>query len=365
MDAKSFQDRIHIISQTLNLPELEGSIQDLAQQIQQPKIWGDAKLNAEIGQQLSNLQKTVQQVRQLQQKTAELAQFEEILATQTASDPERAQIEALASEIESDLSQLEIQTLFTSKYDPRGAVMTIRTGTGGVDAADWSSMLRRMYLRWAEIHSYPTRILASSPHEEAGIKSTIIEFDGPYNYGLLKFESGTHRLVRQSPFNSAAKRQTSFSAVEVSPLIESDDEIHIDEKDLKIDVFRSSGPGGQSVNTTDSAVRITHLPSQIVVSVQNEKSQLQNKTLALKILKSKLLQRQQAAQAQHIRSLSPQASASWGDQIRNYVLHPYKMVKDLRTDYQTNDVKKVLDGDIDPFIQSELKQSSTESNLKL
>jgi peptide chain release factor 2 len=364
MDSKAFEERLEEISQALNLQKLERSILELTQEVQKPEIWQDPKLNAKVSQKLSNAQKIVQQIEALNLKNSELAQFEEILVAQTPSDSEYLQIAALRAEIEAELNQLEIQTLFTSQYDSRGALMTIRTGAGGVDAADWSSILQRMYLRWAEIHNYPARILETSPHEEAGIKSTTIEFSAEYNYGLLKLESGTHRLVRQSPFNSAAKRETSFSAVEVAPLIESDDEVQINESDLKIDVFRSSGPGGQSVNTTDSAVRITHLPSQIVVSVQNEKSQLQNKTLALKILKSKLLKLQQIAQEDHIRSLSAQASASWGDQIRNYVLHPYKLVKDLRTNHQTNEVKKVLDGEIDAFIQSELKQSSKESTLE-
>jgi peptide chain release factor 2 len=219
-----------------------------------------------------------------------------------------------------------------------------------------------MYLRWAELHQIEVAQVERSPHDEAGIKSVTLEFNQPYTYGKLKFESGTHRLVRQSPFNSDAKRETSFSAVEVVPLIESDQTIQIDDKDLRIDVFRSSGPGGQSVNTTDSAVRITHLPTNLVVSVQNEKSQLQNKALAMQILKSKLLIIQKQSEDQKIKALSGNATAAWGDQIRNYVLHPYKMVKDLRTNFQTTDVKAVLDGQIDDFIQAELKLLSKAPN---
>jgi peptide chain release factor 2 len=245
---------------------------------------------------------------------------------------------------------MEIRTLLSGEYDEREAVVTIRSGAGGVDAADFAEMLLRMYLRWAERHGYPTTVLDTSYAEEAGLKSVTFEVKAPYAYGNLSVEGGTHRLVRISPFDNQGRRQTSFAAVEVIPLIESTDHIEVPDSDIRVDVFRSSGPGGQSVNTTDSAVRITHLPTGIVVSMQDEKSQIQNRAVAMRVLQSRLLVLRRAEEDAKKRELAGDIKASWGDQMRSYVLHPYQMVKDLRTEYEVGNPAAVFDGDIDGFL---------------
>ena len=256
------------------------------------------------------------------------------------------------SAMEVNLDKLKQELRFTGKYDHNGAILRITAGAGGTEAMDWSGMLERMYLRWAEQHNVKATILDRVDGEEAGIKTSVIEMTGSNVYGQLKSEHGTHRLVRLSPFNADHLRQTSFSLVEVLPIIENDDDVQIDPKDLRIDVYHSGGHGGQSVNTTNSAVRITHLPTNIVVAIQNERSQLQNKEKAMEILRGKLQQMMQEQNAESVDKLRAGESASWGQQIRNYVLHPYKLVKDTRTKYEENDAEAVLDGKIDGFITS-------------
>jgi peptide chain release factor 2 len=233
--------------------------------------------------------------------------------------------------------------------------VTIRSEAGGVDAADFAEMLMRMYLRWAERHGYPTEVYDTSYAEEAGIKSTTFEVKAPYAYGTLSVEQGTHRLVRISPFDNQGRRQTSFAGVEVLPVVEQTDHIEIPEDEIRVDVYRSSGPGGQGVNTTDSAVRLTHLPTGIVVSCQNERSQLQNKASAMAVLQAKLLERRRQEEQARLDALKGDSSGSWGNQMRSYVLHPYQMVKDLRTEHETGNTAAVLDGEIDDFIEAGIR----------
>ena len=249
---------------------------------------------------------------------------------------------------------MEVRTLLSGEYDEREALVTIRSEAGGVDAADFAEMLMRMYLRWSERHGYATEVYDTSYAEEAGIKSATFQVKAPYAYGTLSVEQGTHRLVRISPFDNQGRRQTSFAGVEVAPVVETSDHVEIDEKDLRVDVYRSSGPGGQGVNTTDSAVRITHLPTGIVVSCQNERSQIQNKASAMAVLQAKLLQRRRQEEKATMDALKD-AGNSWGNQMRSYVLHPYQMVKDLRTNYEVGNPNAVFDGDIDGFIEAGIR----------
>jgi peptide chain release factor 2 len=300
----------------------------------------------------------------MRQLLSRLAEIERILADTSVllslaleeEDPvSAAEAGVDIAQLEALVGSLETETLLSGEYDSRSAVMTIRSGAGGDDATDFSEMLMRMYLRYAEIAGIKSTVLETSYAEGAGIKSASIKFDAPYAYGKLSVESGTHRLVRMSPFNSAGKRQTSFTAVEVVPLIESSDEIEIPESDIRVDVFRSSGPGGQSVNTTDSAVRITHLPTGIVVSCQNEKSQLQNKIEAMKVLQSRLLEMRRIEEDAQKKQLAGDVKASWGEQMRSYVLAPYRMVKDLRTEYEENNPDDVFSGKLEGFISAGIK----------
>jgi peptide chain release factor 2 len=253
------------------------------------------------------------------------------------------------------LGELEVRTLLAGEYDEREALITVRSEAGGVDAADFAEMLMRMYLRWAERHHYKTEVYDTSYAEEAGLKSATFKVAAPYAYGTLSVEQGTHRLVRISPFDNQGRRQTSFAGVEVLPVVAETDHIDIPENDIRIDVYRSSGPGGQSVNTTDSAVRLTHLPTGVVVTCQNEKSQLQNKASALRVLQAKLLERARQERQAELDSLKGDGGTSWGNQMRSYVLHPYQMVKDLRTEFETGNPTSVFDGDIDGFLEAGIR----------
>ena len=253
------------------------------------------------------------------------------------------------------MEQLEVRTLLSGEFDAREAIVSVRAGAGGVDAADFAEMLMRMYTRWAERNNYPVEVFDTSYAEEAGLKSATFAIHAPYAYGTLSVEAGTHRLVRISPFDNQGRRQTSFAAVEVVPVLEQTDEIEIPEEDIRVDVYRSSGPGGQSVNTTDSAVRITHIPTGTVVSCQNEKSQLQNKASAMVILKAKLLVLKKAEEKAQLDELRGDVQASWGDQMRSYVLNPYQMVKDLRTEYEVGNPQAVFDGEIDGFLEAGIR----------
>ena len=338
---------------------LRRRIAELSEQAAAPDLWDDPDAAQKVTSALSHAQNELERVESLGSRLDDLEVLVEMALDAAEDDPERAttlaDAEAELTALQRDLGALEVRTLLNGEYDAREAVVTIRAGAGGVDAADFAEMLLRMYLRWAERHGYPTAVLDTSYAEEAGIKSATFEVKAPYAYGNLSVEAGTHRLVRISPFDNQGRRQTSFAAVEVVPLIEQTDHIEIPENELKIDVFRSSGPGGQSVNTTDSAVRMTHIPTGTVVSMQNEKSQIQNRAAALRVLQSRLLLLRQEEERAQKKELAGDIKASWGDQMRSYVLQPYQMVKDLRTEYEVGNPAAVFDGDIDAFIEAGIR----------
>jgi peptide chain release factor 2 len=342
------------IRSVVGVDRLEAEIADLSEQAGVPDLWDDTDKAQKITSALSHRQAELAKITSIASRLDDLEIMVELAndeADAMAADEAKAEL----ASIQKLLGELEVQTLLNGEFDSRPAVITIRAGAGGVDAADFAEMLFRMYLRYAEQHNFSTTVLDTSYAEEAGIKSATFEVDAPYAFGTLSVEAGTHRLVRMSPFNSAGKRQTSFAAVEVVPLIEQTDVVEVPENDIRVDVFRSSGPGGQSVNTTDSAVRITHLPTGIVVSCQNEKSQIQNRAAAMRVLQSRLLLLQREQEAATKKEFAGNITASWGDQMRSYVLAPYQMVKDLRTEYEVNNPSNVFDGDLDGFINAGIK----------
>ena len=337
-----------------DVDRLKAQITELEGAASAPDLWDDQENAQAVTSRLSRATSELERIVGMDARIDDL----EVLAEMglEADDAETiAEAEAELSAVRAAVGELEVRTLLAGEYDEREAVVTIRAGAGGVDAADFAEMLLRMYLRWAERHDYPTAVLDTSYAEEAGLKSATFEVKVPYAYGHLAVEAGTHRLVRISPFDNQGRRQTSFAAVEVIPLIEQTDHIEIPENEIKVDVFRSSGPGGQSVNTTDSAVRMTHLPTGIVVSMQNEKSQIQNRAAALRVLQSRLLLLRQEEEAAAKKELAGTITASWGDQMRSYVLHPYQMVKDLRSEHEVGNTSGVFDGDIDRFLEEGIR----------
>ncbi len=351
---KQLDVTLRSIEQVLDVPTMTAEIAELGEQVSAPDLWDDQANAQRVTGRLSVLQADLDRVTSLRQRLDDLSILVE-LATDEADADTLAEAEAELRSIQQAIEALEVRTLLAGEYDAREALVSVRSGAGGVDAADFAEMLMRMYTRWAERHRYPVEVYDTSYAEEAGIKSATFAVKAPYAYGTLSVESGTHRLVRISPFDNQGRRQTSFAAIEVVPLLEQTDEIDIPEDEVRVDVFRSSGPGGQSVNTTDSAVRLTHLPTGTVVSCQNEKSQLQNKASAMVILKAKLLALKKAEERAQLDELRGDVQASWGDQMRSYVLHPYQMVKDLRTEYESSNPSAVLDGDIDEFIEAGIR----------
>ncbi|MPY99601.1 MAG: peptide chain release factor 2 [Actinophytocola sp.] len=341
------------VESVMDLDALRAEVASLEEEAASPNLWDDPATAQQVTSRLSYRQGELRRVSELRQRLDDLAVMYE-LATEEGSDDLKAEADKERAELASDISGLEVRTLLAGEYDDRNAVLTIRSEAGGVDAADWAQMLYRMYLRWAERHEYPVEVYDISYAEEAGIKSATFKISAAYAYGTLSVEQGTHRLVRISPFDNQNRRQTSFAHVEVLPEVAEVDHIDIPEKDIRIDVFRSSGPGGQSVNTTDSAVRLTHVPTGVVVSCQNEKSQLQNKIAAMKVLQAKLLARKQEEDRAELNALKDSGS-SWGNQMRSYVLHPYQMVKDLRTEHEVGNPTPVLDGDIDGFLETGIR----------
>jgi peptide chain release factor 2 len=343
------------IEQVLNLPKLIETAADLEAQASVPNLWDDPEKAQVVTSKLSRAQSTINKIQGIRSRLDDLPVMIELAEAETDKASAYKDIDLELDNLTKTINDLEVQTLLSGEYDDRDALVTIRSEAGGVEAADWAEMLMRMYLRFCERHSYKTDVLETSYAEEAGIKSTTFRVSAPYAYGRLSVEQGTHRLVRISPFDSQSRRHTSFAGVEVVPVVEQNDHIEIDEKDLRVDVYRSSGPGGQGVNTTDSAVRITHLPTGIVVSCQNERSQIQNKATAMAVLQSKLLERRRQEERAKMDALKGDNSGSWGNQMRSYVLAPYQMVKDLRTDYEVGNPSGVLDGDLDGFIEAGIK----------
>ena len=353
-EIKQLQATMKTIGSVLDLDAMRKEIADLGEEVAAPDLWDDQANAQRVTGRLSALQHDLDRFTELESRIEDLGVMVELAQEESDADA-AAETETELKRLIKLVEQLEVRTLLSGEYDVREAIVSIRSGAGGVDAADFAEMLMRMYTRWAERNKYPVEVFDTSYAEEAGLKSATFAVHAPYAYGTLSVEAGTHRLVRISPFDNQGRRQTSFAAVEVVPVLEQTDEIEIPEEDIRVDVYRSSGPGGQSVNTTDSAVRLTHLPTGTVVSCQNEKSQLQNKASAMVILKAKLLALKKAEEKAQLDELRGDVQASWGDQMRSYVLNPYQMVKDLRTEYEVGNPQAVFDGEIDGFLEAGIR----------
>ena len=368
MAAVDVSERIAAIANTLSsvetvldVPTLRIKLADFEAQASAPDLWDDQEKAQAVTSQLSYVQGEIRRVETLRRRVDDLPILFE-LAEEEGDEKALSEAVRELDQVEKAVDELEVRTLLSGEYDSREALVTIRAEAGGVDAADWAEMLLRMYTRYCERHGWGVEVYDTSYAEEAGIKSATFAVKVPYAYGTLSVEQGTHRLVRISPFDNQGRRQTSFAGVEVIPVTDKTESTDIPEDDLRIDVYRSSGPGGQGVNTTDSAVRITHLPTGIVVSCQNERSQIQNRATAMAVLQAKLLARRREEEQAKIDALKGDNSGSWGNQMRSYVLHPYQMVKDLRTEHETGNTSAVLDGEIDEFIEAGIrwrKQTAT------
>jgi peptide chain release factor 2 len=353
-EIKSLRSLFGTIKEVINPSSLQLEVDELRQKASAQDLWDDPDNASKVTSALSRSQDKIDLLKSVESRINDLEVLIEM--ANDASDTEtKTEAKKELLDLEELVGQLEIQTLLSGEYDSRAAVITIRSGAGGDDATDFAEMLMRMYVRYCEQKNYPVHVLDVSHAEGAGIKSATFEIDAPYAFGTLSVEAGTHRLVRMSPFNAAGKRQTSFAAVEIVPLVEQTEAIEIPDADIRVDVFRSSGPGGQSVNTTDSAVRITHIPTGTVVSCQNEKSQIQNKQAAMRVLQSRLLEVRRREEEVTKKQLAGDVKASWGEQMRSYVLAPYQMVKDLRTEYEENNPQSVFDGGLDGFIAAGIR----------
>jgi len=330
-------------------PRKRGELEKLEKQISEPDFWNDSEKAQKIVQQRSRIEKALEQQENFETSVSDAEVLIEFAASDESSFKE---LENLINRLEREVSLAETQSLLSGETDPNNAICSIQSGAGGTDAQDWAQMLLRMYLRWAERKGFKVEIIDEQSGSEAGIKSATFRVEGDYAYGLLANEAGVHRLVRISPFNSGGSRETSFASMFVSPEIDENIEVDIQDKDLRIDTYRSSGAGGQHVNVTDSAVRITHLPTNIVVTCQNQRSQIQNRAVAMQVLRSKLYELElEKRRADSADLEATKQDISFGSQIRNYVLHPYRLVKDTRTKFEVTDVEAVLDGDIDDFIK--------------
>ena len=360
-DLEDLNSTLTTIEKVVDVDDLKDQVRELEAQASDPSLWDDPDHAQQVTSKLSHVQAQIKKVTTLRQRVDDMPVMYELADDATeagdtdAADEAREMADSERETLRHEIESLEVQTMLSGEYDEREAVVNIRSAAGGVDAADWAEMLMRMYTRWAEQHGHKIDVFDISYAVEAGIKSATFIGHGDYMYGQLSVEQGTHRLVRISPFDNQGRRQTSFAEVEVLPVVEKTDHIDIDENDVRVDVYRSSGPGGQSVNTTDSAVRLTHIPTGIVVTCQNEKSQIQNKASAMRVLAAKLLERKREEEQAEMNALKGDGSNSWGNQMRSYVLHPYQMVKDLRTNYEVNDPSKVLDGDLDGFLEAGIR----------
>lgn len=351
---KKLELTLETIEKVMDLEEMASRVRELEAQAADPSLWDNPEHAQQVTSELSAVQGNLKKLQDLRQRLEDLPVLFELAEEEDSADNVALAEEELA-ELQQEIDSLEVKTMLSGEYDAREAVISIRSGAGGSEAADWAEMLLRMYTRWAEKKGLKVDIYDISYAEEAGIKSATFVVHGEYMYGTLSVEQGAHRLVRISPFDSQARRHTSFAEVEVLPVVEQTDHIDIPDSDIRVDVYRSSGPGGQSVNTTDSAVRITHIPTGIVVTCQNEKSQIQNRASAMRVLQAKLLERKRQEERAQLDALGAGGNASWGNQMRSYVLHPYQMVKDLRTGYEVNDPSKVLDGDLDKFLEEGIR----------
>ena len=342
------------IEAVLDPEAMRTEVASLNEQAADPGLWADQDRAQKVHRRLSYLEAELARLADLNQRLGDTKVLFD-LAESYGDEPTKEEAERELAALRSEIDQLEVRTLLSGQYDAREALISINAQAGGADAADFAENLMRMYLRWAERHKYPTEVYDISYAEEAGIKSTTFGVNAPYAYGTLRGEHGTHRMVRISKYDNQGRRQTSFAGVDVMPVVEQTDHIDIDEDEIRVDVFRSSGPGGQGVNTTDSAVRITHLPTGIVVSCQNERSQIQNRASAMAVLQAKLLERRRQEEAEQMQALRGDGGRAWGTQIRNYVLYPYQTVKDVRTGMETGNAVAVLDGEIDEFIDAEIR----------
>jgi len=353
-ELKSLSSTMESIEAVLDLDGMRRDIASLEEQAAAPDLWDDIENAQRVTSRLSYLQGQLRKAEELRSRIEDVGVLFELAAAEDDADA-REEAEQELRSVRKAVDELEVRTLLSGEYDQREAVVSVRAEAGGIDAADFAEQLMRMYLRWAERRGYPTEVYDTSYAEEAGIKSATFTVKAPYAYGTLSVEQGTHRMVRISPYDNQGRRQTSFAGVEVMPVVEQVDHIEIPENELRVDVFRSSGPGGQSVNTTDSAVRMTHLPTGIVVSCQNEKSQIQNRAAAMRVMQSRLLAHRRAEEQAKMDALRGDGGNSWGSQMRSYVLHPYQMVKDLRTEYEVGNPQSVLDGDIDGFLEAGIR----------
>ncbi|MFC0602148.1 peptide chain release factor 2 [Streptomyces palmae] len=353
-ELKSLSSTMGSIEAVLDLDKMRADIAVLEEQAAAPSLWDNPENAQKITSKLSYLQGHLRRIEELRSRIDDVEVLFELADAEDDADA-RAEAQTELESVRKAVEEMEVRTLLSGEYDAREALVNIRAEAGGVDAADFAEQLQRMYLRWAERHGYKTEVYETSYAEEAGIKSTTFAVQSPYAYGTLSVEQGTHRLVRISPFDNQGRRQTSFAGVEVLPVVEQTDHIEIDESELRVDVYRSSGPGGQGVNTTDSAVRLTHLPTGIVVSCQNERSQIQNKATAMNVLQAKLLERRRQEEQAKMDALKGDGGNSWGNQMRSYVLHPYQMVKDLRTEFEVGNPQSVLDGEIDGFLEAGIR----------